>query len=64
MRRFYFEMTIDDKGEISFKSEGDGVNIIEALGALEWKRNDLMEIAKGHIVPDKVKRSQIVEDDK
>jgi hypothetical protein len=63
MKRFFFEVTQDDDGFLSFNSQGEGFHTFEALGFIEWKREDIMAQIRGEITPDKVVRTSIVPKD-
>jgi len=62
-KHFIFEVTEVD-GRLTFKSEGNGFFIYEALGFLEWKKADLLGQIAGTIKPDVVSRTCIIDGDK
>ena len=63
MKRFAFEMTENDNGLLSFKSENDGFNGLELMAALQWKIDDIRQQLRGEVKPDIVERKRVVEVD-
>jgi len=56
---FKFEVIKDSDGCLHFHSEGDGIGIFEAIGFLEWKIRDLINIQNGKVIPDEVTRVRV-----
>jgi hypothetical protein len=57
---FKFEVTRDAEGSLHMTSEGDGISVYEAIGFLEWKIRDLIDIQTGKVVPDTVTRTRVI----
>jgi len=57
---FKFEVTRDTEGSLHMTSEGDGISVYEAIGFLEWKIRDLIDIQTGKVVPDTVTRTRVI----
>ena len=60
---FKFEVTRDADGSLHMTSEGDGISVYEAIGFLEWKIRDLIDIQTGRVVPDTVTRTRVIPGD-
>ena len=59
-KNFIFEVKQID-GKLNFRSVGDGFNMFEVIGFLEWKRVDLFNQLSGNVKPDEVTRTRIIE---
>ena len=60
---FKFEVIKDTEKGVQFNSEGDGIGVFEAIGYLEWKIRDLIEMQKDRVKPDEVTRTRIKYED-
>lgn len=60
MKYFLFEVKVED-GRATFRSEGDGITLMEALGWIEWKKDDIFRQIRGEVKPDEVSRTRIID---
>jgi hypothetical protein len=58
MKKYILEIKLDNEG-LSCSTENDGFNVIELIGILEWKKNDIFKQIIDEIKPDMVSRKCI-----